>query len=118
MPRVTPRDLLGAARPEGSAVVAARIARARARAGHRNGGRTNAELSGAAALRAAELSDRSRDLLADLATGAGLSGRAIHRVLRVARSIADLDDRGPVNDEDLLAAAILRGPSVAESLAA
>ncbi len=38
-----------------------------------------------------------------------LSGRARERLLRVARTVADLDDRDTVTVEDLLAAARLRG---------
>jgi magnesium chelatase family protein len=118
MPRVTPRELLGATSAESSAAVAARIARARARAGERNGGRVNAELVGGRALQAARLSERSRRLLGDIATDAGLSGRVVHRLLRVARSIADLAGRDTVDDDDLLAAAALRGPSTIQRLAA
>jgi predicted ATPase with chaperone activity len=42
-----------------------------------------------------------------------MSARGVHRVLRVARTIADLAGRPAVSDEDLLAAATLRQPPAA-----
>jgi magnesium chelatase family protein len=39
-----------------------------------------------------EIESAARDLLADAAESIGLSGRSYHRMLRVARTIADLDD--------------------------
>ena len=38
----------------------------------------------------------ARDLLASAAERSGLSARAYHRVLKVARTIADLDDAGAI----------------------
>ncbi|NAZ36612.1 YifB family Mg chelatase-like AAA ATPase [Rubellimicrobium sp. CFH 75288] len=80
---------------EGSAEVAARVAAARrvqARrfAGHATA-RLNADLEGDLLAEAAEPDAEGRDLLGRLAERIGLSARGYHRVLRVARTIADLD---------------------------
>jgi magnesium chelatase family protein len=53
----------------------------------------------------------TRALLAELAEQDGLSARGVHRVLRVARTIADLAERGEVGPNDVLAAAALREPA-------
>src|SRR3990170_4561539 len=109
--RVPPRELLGGPEPEASAVVAARIALARERARARNGGRLNADLSGAAALAAAESEPRARTRLAELAEAGALSARNVHRLLRVARTVADLAGAPHVDEAAILAAAGLRDPA-------
>jgi magnesium chelatase family protein len=111
MARVPPAELLGGAAPESSATVARRIATARTLAVQRNGGRPNAALSGNAALRACNLDRTAMRRLTELAAARRLSARGVHRVLRVARSIGDLADRGAVTADDLLAAASLRDPA-------
>ncbi len=78
---------------EGSAQVAARIARARALQTARfaeSGARTNAELDGDALERFATPDDDGRALLMQAAERLRLSARAYTRMLRVARTIADL----------------------------
>ena len=80
---------------EGSAEVAARVAAARARQAHRHAGtpaRTNAELDGDLLDRFATPDDAGRALLAEAAAAMRLSARGYTRVLRVARTIADLGD--------------------------
>jgi magnesium chelatase family protein len=90
--RVPPVDLwqLQSAPAESSSAVRERVLAARARQ-LRRGRRPNAELSGRALEQACALDERSRSLLARMAEKRGLSARAIHRVLRVARTAADLD---------------------------
>jgi magnesium chelatase family protein len=110
MGRVSPRDLLHGPEPESSAIVADRIAAARAIALERNGGRPNAELSPSAALRAARLEPRARGRLAELATDRSLTARGVHRIVRVARTIADLAGEEVVDDAAVLAAAGMRDP--------
>jgi magnesium chelatase family protein len=107
MPRVSPGELLEGAPGESSAVVAIRIARARDLALARQG-MPNAHLSGAALGSEAGADAAARRLLAHLAAQTSMSARGIHRVLRVARTIADLDDRASVNESDISAAAGLR----------
>ncbi|HZF46904.1 MAG TPA: YifB family Mg chelatase-like AAA ATPase, partial [Sphingomonadaceae bacterium] len=78
---------------EGSAEVAARVARARqlqsARA-EETGARTNAELNGEALDRFATPDEAGRKLLLQAADAMRLSARGYTRMLRVARTIADL----------------------------
>jgi magnesium chelatase family protein len=112
--RVPSEELLAMDDPEPSAVVAARIVNARARSLLRNGGRTNAEISGAAIVRAAGLDRQTRSRLAEIAEAATLSARGVHRLLRVARSVADLNGEPVVDEPALLAAASLRDPREAD----
>lgn len=80
---------------EGSAEVAARVARARAVQTRRYAGqgtRTNAEADGDLLEAVATPDDAGRRLLADAAVAMKLSARGYTRVLRVARTIADLAD--------------------------
>src|SRR5687768_3388599 len=78
---------------EGSAEVASRVAAARAVQSRRYNGhgvRTNAEADGELLDEVATPDDPGRRLLADAAAAMRLSARGFHRVLRVARTIADL----------------------------
>jgi magnesium chelatase family protein len=95
MPSV-PLSVLQADAPgETTAAVADRIARARRRQSERahSGGNAipNAALEGALLRQACALDAEGRRLLQRAATTVGLTARAYDRVLRVARSIADLD---------------------------
>jgi len=92
---VNPADLSLPPPAEGSAQVAARVAAARARqtaryAAH-DGVRTNAEADGKLLEEVAAPEAGGRKLLTDAAAKLKLSARGYHRVLRVARTIADLD---------------------------
>ena len=118
MPRVRPADLISGPSPESSAVVAARIGEARLRAILRNRGVVNAALFGGTIARACALSRGGERVVADLATAAVLSARGVHRLMRVARTIADIAGRASVSEEDVLAAASLRDPIAVQSLAA
>jgi magnesium chelatase family protein len=78
---------------EGSAAVAERVAQARSVQSRRYEGqsaRTNAEADGELLDRVATPDEPGRKLLADAAAAMRLSARGFHRVLRVARTIADL----------------------------
>lgn len=93
VPRQTAGELL---RPDGSAessaTVKARVMAARARQlDRRPGGPLNGGLSGAQLRRDAQLDGASQALLEQAGERLHMSGRALHRVLRVARTIADLD---------------------------
>lgn len=77
---------------EPSSVVRERVQRARARQqARRPHGPLNGSLTGPMLRRDAALPPAARDLLENAAERLRLSGRAIHRVLRVARTIADLE---------------------------
>jgi len=83
-------DALMTAPPgEPSATVRVRVARARERACQRQG-HPNHLLHGDALNRHTHLDDAAAQLLRTAATRLGWSGRATHRALRVARTIADL----------------------------
>ena len=97
-PAVNPADLSLPPPAEGSQQVAARIAAARARQSARyekiSGGhpiRTNAEADGQLLEAVAAPEPDGRKLLTDAAEKLKLSARGYHRVLRVARTVADLD---------------------------
>ncbi|HEX6219007.1 MAG TPA: YifB family Mg chelatase-like AAA ATPase [Sphingomicrobium sp.] len=78
---------------EGSAEVARRVAGARSVQSRRfngSGVRTNAEVDGELLDRVATPDEPGRKLLHDAASAMRLSARGFHRVLRVARTIADL----------------------------
>ncbi len=99
-------ELLGRERGEPTAVVAARVARARARAATR-GLRTNAELPAHRLDELAPLDDRARALLRRQLELGRLSARGLHRVRRVARTLIDLRDDGTdLVDEGAIATAI------------
>ena len=108
--RVPPAALVSGVEPEGSAEVASRIAVARDRQRSRNGDMANGRLRGRG-LRAACGLDR--DALARairLAELEGLSGRGTERLLRVARTIADLEGSDVVSMPHLDEAARFRAP--------
>ncbi|HKD23721.1 MAG TPA: YifB family Mg chelatase-like AAA ATPase [Rhizomicrobium sp.] len=90
---VTAQDLALPPPAEGSAPAAARVARARAvqRARYEGTGlRTNAEAEGALLDRVAHPDAPGSRLLVEAAEKMQLTARGYHRVLRVARTIADL----------------------------
>nr|WP_321250313.1 YifB family Mg chelatase-like AAA ATPase [uncultured Ruegeria sp.] len=94
---------------DSSAVVAARVERARGIQAARFQGtplvRQNADIEGALLEEVAAPDAEGRELLLKAAERFGLSARAFHRTLRVARTIADLDG-----------APDIRKPHVAEAL--
>lgn len=91
MPRIPAAALRETATGEASATVRVRVATARARQLAR-AGKPNAWLGTAETERDCALDARGRALLDRAATRLGLSARGYHRVLRVARTIADLTD--------------------------
>ncbi|MBK5927680.1 YifB family Mg chelatase-like AAA ATPase [Rhodobaculum claviforme] len=108
VPPVAFRDLDLPAAAEGSAAVAARVAAARARQTARFADhplvRVNADAEGALLEAVAAPDAEGRALLTRAADRLGLTARGYHRVLRVARTIADLDGADTV-----------RAPHVAEA---
>lgn len=91
VPRVPMSELHGPAPcGESSATVAARVGAARERQWSR-AGKTNATLDSGEAERDCALAQRDCALLERAVDTLGLSARAYHRLLRVARTIADLD---------------------------
>ena len=103
--------------PEGSAVVAARIAAARVRQLARAGRRLNARMSGRALRAAAAMPVATTHRLTSLADAERLSGRGTERLLRVARTVADLAGADVVEVEHLEEAARWRPPVTRAPLA-
>lgn len=110
MTRVPPTALLAGREPESSAVVAARIADARRRALLRSG-RLNGRLAGRSLRTACALSRTALERAVALADLEALSGRGVERVLRVARTIADLAGSAVVASEHLDEATRFRSPA-------
>ncbi|MCR9113205.1 MAG: ATP-binding protein, partial [Rhodobacteraceae bacterium] len=109
VPPVAFSDLDLPATGDSSALVAERVATARAvqqaRYAERPGMRLNADAEGEALEEVATPDAEGRALINSVAERFGLSARGYHRVLRVARTIADLDG-----------AKELRRPHVAEAV--
>lgn len=99
VPAVSPADLTLPPPAENSAAVAARVAAARNRQKARYAAietegpapRTNAEADGRLLERVAAPDDAGRRLLTEAAERLKLTARGYHRVLRIARTLADLD---------------------------
>ena len=109
MPRVPPVALVAGREPEGSAIVASRVAGARGRQLAR-GGRLNGRLRGRALRAACDLTPAVRARAVALADLEALSGRGTERLLRVARTIADLADSASVEEVHLIEASRFRTP--------
>ena len=110
MPRVPPGALLGRSCSEASATVAARIALARGVARERDG-QPNSRLSGRLLRGVCALGSAEEALARAIAGSMGLSARGIERLLRVARTIADLDGAQSVLPRHLEEAARFRLPA-------
>jgi len=97
VPAVTASDLIGTAPSESSATVAERVAAARALQTERfealgvDDIRTNAQCASSLIETIATPDEAGIKLLGDAAAALKLSARGYHRVLKVARTIADLD---------------------------
>ena len=108
MPRVAPAALVGGPEPEGSAVVGARIEAARAIALGRSAGLLNGRLTGRTLRDACRLGAAGQRRVVHLAELERASGRGTERILRVARTIADLAGAPFVTDDHLDEAAWFR----------
>ena len=115
--RVKGAEMVERVEPEPSAVVAARVAAARDRQRARPGGRLNARVSGRALRAIARLDVVTMRRLAELADVERLSGRGTERLLRVARTVADLAGSEAVEVEHLEEAARWRPPATRPELA-
>ncbi len=115
-PAVSPADLTAPPASEGTAEVAGRVAaardaqRARAETGDAGAGDggLNAALSPAALERVARPDSDGAALLSNAAEKMALTARGYHRVLRVARTVADLDGAAGVRRRHVAEALSLR----------
>jgi magnesium chelatase family protein len=109
VPPVSVEDLSGAPSGERSARVAERVARARAIQAERfagiEGAAVNADAEGDLLDRIAALTAEAMALLQEVTKRFALSARSYHRVMRVARTIADLEGSEPVEKRHLAEAA-------------
>ena len=108
---VPPVDLAaldGERRGEPSEAVRARVVRARDLQRHRQGDTVNARLVGARLFEHARPDDAGRALLLRAVESLGLTARGYERILRVARTVSDLDDGGPVRAAHVAEALALR----------
>ena len=110
MPRVPAAGMLAQVACESSAVVRARIARARAVQRERPPGQLNARVSATALRDAGRLPPAARSCLVELAERERASGRGTDRMLRVARTIADLAESPDITTTHLEEAARFRAP--------
>jgi magnesium chelatase family protein len=88
-------DLIAGAPGESTATVAARVADARLRASRR-GVPANAALPGSALEQAAPLTGEAASVLEEAMRSGELTARGLHRVHRIARTVADLGGGGPI----------------------
>ena len=111
VPRLAYEELRGDGR-ESSRVVRERVLAARELMRARLAGttrRTNAELTVAEVRTHCRLDDAADALAGEAMRSRRLSARGVHRVLRVARTIADLGSSERIRGEDLALALLLRG---------
>jgi magnesium chelatase family protein len=109
MPRVKPDEYMATTAPEGSRAVRARIAEARALQLSRQGC-LNSSLSGRALRAQCRMTPASQAHTIRLADLEGWSARGTERLLRVARTAADLTRAVAVGSEHLDEAARFRAP--------
>ena len=107
VPRLTAGEFSDGQRGETSAVLAKRVARARA-VQMRRQGRCNARLADAQVERWCALEPRARGLLDQAMQQLCLSARARQRILKLARTIADLDCRADITPAHVGEAVMLR----------
>jgi magnesium chelatase family protein len=115
--RVPPALLVDGPVPEGTAAVARRIAAARDLQRARSGDLPNGRIRGRELRAACGLRPAAAARAIVLAEREGLSGRGTERLLRVARTIADLEGADAVAEGHLDEAARFRPPAEVPSLA-
>ncbi|CAN1723786.1 magnesium chelatase family protein [Hyphomicrobium sp. 1Nfss2.1] len=124
VPAVSAADLILPAPSEGSAEVRARVARAREvqrarfKALGAKGMRTNAECSGRLLEDIAAPDAEGAKLLRQAAEALALSARGFHRVMRVARTLADLDASEGIGRVHIAEALSYRGETLRQRSAA
>ncbi|MGZ5042720.1 MAG: YifB family Mg chelatase-like AAA ATPase [Usitatibacter sp.] len=108
VPALSSGDLAAASPGESSRTVRERVACARSRQIERQGC-VNSALAGAELEARARLDASARDMLREAAASMGLSARAHHRVMKVARTVADLEGSARVAERHVGEALRYRG---------
>lgn len=101
-------ELYASSTGDSSAQVRARVVAAQARQITRQG-HCNSQLSAAELEQHCPLTPHQQQLLEQAMAKLGLSARALHRIMKVARTIADLSDMEAIKDEHLHEALSYRG---------
>jgi len=117
VPRLTKEELMGKPTGEPSAAIRARVERARQVQRERFAGTmifTNAQMGAREVERFCRLSEAGEALLAQAVERFALSARAYHRILKVARTIADLDRAEQIREEHLAEAIQYRSADLYE----
>lgn len=112
VPRIPYAQIRDRTPRERSALVRRRVVRARDRMRERLAGagrRCNAEMTKREVERFCELDPRTEGLLSAAVASSRMSARGYHRVLRVARTIADLANEDRIAHEHVAVALLLRG---------
>ena len=117
VPALREEELLGAPGGEASAGVRERVIRARVVQLARQG-RANGELSGREVEEIAPLGADARSVLRDAIARHRLSARAHHRVLKVARTVADLEESPALHGRHVAEALLYRGIAAPAATAA
>ncbi len=112
VPRVPYRELRDGRARESSEEVAGRVRRARERMRSRLAGtrrRCNAEMTKREVERHCDLDAAGERMISAAVSARRISARGYHRLLRMARTIADLADAGEIGADHLALALLLRG---------
>ncbi|MCW3479917.1 YifB family Mg chelatase-like AAA ATPase [Neisseriaceae bacterium JH1-16] len=107
VPSLSPSELDAGARGESSERVRERVLAARERQLARQG-KANFLLSGRELDEVAAIEVQAREMLVQIAEKLGLSARSYHRLLRVSRTVADMEDKPCVTREHVLQAVPFR----------
>lgn len=110
-PRVGIRQLSADMRNESSAQIKARVMEARERQKSRYKGtryRFNAELGAGDIKEYCRLGMKEQEMMEEVFTMMNLSARAYHKIIKVARTIADLDKKQDITTEHLSEAVCYR----------
>ena len=110
-PRVDIRQLSADMHNEGSAAIRERVAQARDRQERRYRGtryRFNAELRSGDIREYCRLGTSEQEMMEEIFTMMNLSARAYHKIIKVARTIADLDGKDDIGTEQISEAVCYR----------
>lgn len=106
-------DKIGVERDEPSSVIRERVIKAREIQRERYAGErfsANGDIDNVSYVKACSLTAPSRKILEKAADSMGFSVRSYEKIVKVARTIADLDGRDSISQDDILESLSYRGP--------